>query len=521
MTHADYFALGNRNESFTSISLYVAQFPEYQRKIIDHVYKIKLRHWDEAIRSLSSNSLYGLASLDPAYIIDAVVPSLLTTSLDPKDIPVRHGSILGLAESVAALGNREDGISEYLPDSLLQEIAEIVPTIERKRLYRGRGGEMIRGAVCRLITCICVSRVPLVAKQQVRLLDSIDACLPHPNETIQLKACEALGALTNNYFPVGPTGPSDRLQKRVVDKYLETAKSSENPASTRGFSLALGHLPKKLLAPSTAVLEGVLNTLCKLSHFDAKLVGNEKDAETRRNSLIALRRVCRTVGLTSALRVNQDLTANETGLNCKQISNVFEAFFLGLDDYNIDRRGDVGSWCRIEAMKGLEAMASLVVEQASKESLSGLFKPSIPERIIGGLLKQFSEKLDNARVEAGNCLQRILSKRDPKIPFIPEKGFLVGECLGLVNATDTETSIQHINWADASLTFPMVAKAASKDAYFPFIISGMIISVGGLTESVAKHSNAALLQLAKQAKGSKKIADVGASELLLKLFALS
>ena len=169
LTNADYFALGNRNESFTSISLYVAQFPEYRRKIIDHIYRVKLHHWDETIRLLASKSLYGLTSLDSKFIVDEVVPSLLTTSLDPKNIPVRHGSILGLAESIAALGSHEDSIEATLPKALLQEIAEIVPTIEKNRLYRGRGGEMIRGAVCRLISCICVSRVPLIAKQQVRV----------------------------------------------------------------------------------------------------------------------------------------------------------------------------------------------------------------------------------------------------------------------------------------------------------------------------------------------------------------
>ena len=132
MTHADYFALGNRNDSFTSICLHIAQFPEYQRRIIDHVYKVKLRHWDESIRSLASRSLYGLISLDSTYVIDEVLPFLLTTSLDPNNIPVRHGSILGLAESIAALGNQEDPISERVSSALLQEIAEIVPTIEKK-----------------------------------------------------------------------------------------------------------------------------------------------------------------------------------------------------------------------------------------------------------------------------------------------------------------------------------------------------------------------------------------------------
>ena len=44
------------------------------------------------------------------------------------------------------------------------------------------------------------------------------------------------------------------------------------------------------------------------------------------------------------------------------------------------------------------------------------------------------------------------------------------------------------------------------------IIAGMVISVGGLTESVAKQSCASLLQLVKQAKGSTRISELGNSE---------
>jgi tubulin-specific chaperone D len=164
---ADYFSLGNRRDAFTKISLHVARFPEYRRKIIDHVYRVKLHHWDAAIRQLACEALYELTPLDPEYIVSMVLPYLLLASQDPKDIPVRHGAILGLAECVLALGEREQAIEYSVTASLLHEIAEIVPTIEKKRLYRGRGGEIVRGAACRLIQCICAAKIPLLARQQV------------------------------------------------------------------------------------------------------------------------------------------------------------------------------------------------------------------------------------------------------------------------------------------------------------------------------------------------------------------
>ena len=150
----------------------MAKFPEYRRKIIDHVYQTKLSHWDSAIRILASKSLFRLSSLDPKYVATDVIPSLLISSLDPKDIPLRHGSILGLAEGILGLSTEEETIENVLPKNMLDQIAEIVPAIEKNRLYRGRGGEIIRGAVCRLISCICAAKIPLIARQQVSSFQS-------------------------------------------------------------------------------------------------------------------------------------------------------------------------------------------------------------------------------------------------------------------------------------------------------------------------------------------------------------
>ena len=99
----------------------------------------------------------------------------------------RHGAVLGLAEIVLALS--ENGVLSFLPNNIEELLTELVPTLERKRLYRGRGGEIMRSAVCRLMKCISMSRIPLSVKGQVRLLDSIESNIPHPTEVIQEDAC--------------------------------------------------------------------------------------------------------------------------------------------------------------------------------------------------------------------------------------------------------------------------------------------------------------------------------------------
>lgn len=317
----------------------------------------------------------------------------------------------------------------------------------------------------------------------MRLLDSVDACIPHPNEVVQEQAGKALFALMRSYFPVSANGPSERLQKRVIDKYVKQVKTSINPAVTRGFSMALGRLPAKLLAPSSKVLDQSLGCLCRSSRPEAT-VGNDKDAETRRNAIVALSRICKTVGLPSEQANNHGC---KVGLTPKQTSHVFAALFRGLSDYNMERRGDVGSMSRIAAMRGLVSVAYTT----SLETGVTLeyFDEDRCTRIIGGLLKQLSEKLDVVRSEAGRCLEEILtSPPETRLPFIQKEGQLKA-ALGIESQGD-----DGINWADAASTFPLVVKALDISEYFDFVLSGLVISVGCLTQSVAREATSSLVE---------------------------
>eukprot|EP00980_Cylindrotheca_fusiformis_P031504 scaffold26469_cov142-Cylindrotheca_fusiformis.AAC.2 len=488
LTVADYFSLGNRIDAYTTIALQIARFDEYRRPIINNLLYVKLRHWDKAIRTLSSKALGKIVYLDTEYIEYTAIPHLLENSLDSRNVQLRHGAVLGLAEIIHAFNgvkSSEKSIEALLSKATLTSIPEHVATIEKKRLYRGKGGEQMREAVCRLIECISITGIPLTVPQQVRLLDSLDACIPHPNEAIQEQAGKALCALMRFYFPVTSNGPSDRLQKRVVDKYVKQLKTSTNPAVTRGFALALGCLPAKLLAPSEKVLNLCLANLCKSSRPDAQ-VGSDKDAETRRNSLVALTRISTTVGLEVAPRINECIVP----LNTKQVGHVFTALFCGLEDYNKEQRGDVGSMSRIVAMQGLVDMAILATRSRSCDQF---FSADIATQLVGGILKQLAEKLDAVRSVAGKCLLRLLLQQNPQIPYIPQR-----EKLLIALRSGTSFDREDINWADSATAFPLVMKVAQIETYFDFVISGLVISVGSLTQSVSKYAADVLVNWAKE-----------------------
>jgi len=548
LTVADYFTLGNRVDAFTRIAPMVARFDGYGIPIINHLVDFKLIHWDPDIRLLSSKSLYFLAKIPDfqEYFISDILDELIPKCF-ASDLYVRHGSVLGVSEIVLALGARLK--TQHL-SSIESQIIEINPTIEKKRLYRGRGGEIMRSAVMRLIECISLAELSLTVKHQVAYLDSVDASLKHPNEEIQQSSGAALYALMRSYFPVTDKGPTDRLQKRVVDLYVSTVLTSDNAAATRGFALGLGKLPDKLLAPSADVLKNVLNCLCTVSH-PCRKVGDEHDAETRRNAITALGAICKTVGVQNPNANHNTKPYPRTGLDQNDIRALFETFLLSLEDYGVDRRGDVGSWVRCEAMKCLQQLVFLTVQSStaipsacplsiskqnesiivpSFESRAESFvhdcvkqvglsvmenRPFRPERssidffvfddhictlVLGALLKQIAEKIDSVRLVAGTCIESILLSRSPTVPFIPQRSDLL-EALGLESVVaNHSTKISTHNYSSPAIAYPIVMRAAVISSFFQPIIAGMVLSVGGLSESTVKHAQSSLLSFLRAAE---------------------
>ena len=73
----------------------------------------------------------------------------------------------------------------FLPDKQ-KKFAGIVPAIEKARLYRGKGGEIMRAAVSRFIECISLSCLFVPEKTKRTLLDTLNENSRHPNSQIQV-----------------------------------------------------------------------------------------------------------------------------------------------------------------------------------------------------------------------------------------------------------------------------------------------------------------------------------------------
>ena len=283
LTEADYFTLSNKQNAYLNVSRFIAQFPEYYKGMIKHLIDYKLPHWDCNIRILASQTLSLLVPFNPSFFVEEIIPILCKRSTD-KTLFIRHGAILGLGEILIGICGKSEIVSKsntskylfsmltssdqkllnesesrkkfeeqyskiqvinnlnLIGKPLLNEISNLVQTVEKLRLYRGKGGELMRGSICRLLRSLAIACIPLTAKQIKAYHKTLIENFSHPKEFVQFDAKEALREMSNFYHSLNPK-EADELVKDL----LKSAVKEENVAITRGFTMSFGSFSKDVL----------------------------------------------------------------------------------------------------------------------------------------------------------------------------------------------------------------------------------------------------------------------------------
>lgn len=488
---ADYFSLSSRSNSYQNVAVYIAQFKGYLFPFVEELLQSKLCHWDRGLRELAAVSLASLVKYDIAYFGDAVLDKLIPWTLS-ADLNLRHGATLAIAEVVLALHQ----YGHIFTSDKEKAIAGIVPAIEKARLYRGKGGEIMRSSVSRLIECTSISHIPLSPKTRKILLDTLNDNLRHPNAQIQVCAVQSLKEFVRTYL----ISADAFLVKDITSKYLQVLRSDPNVAAKRGSALALSVLPYEFLIADWRI---ILKTLCAACLVPEN--PDDRDAETRVNAVRGLATVCET--LTGAcIDSTLSVPASEKSLLDVIKNAVVDCLFKALEDYSVDNRGDVGSWVREAAMEALEKCTYIICrsltvftgngikmrqEYTSDEGFmsdtqkeNSLFDSNLAARLIGAIAKQAVEKIDKVREIAGRALQRILHNDNIFVPYIPHRCEL--EVIVPKDGT--------FNWAAPSNCFPCLVRLLQFNEYRSSVLSGLVISIGGLADSLRKASLSALLE---------------------------
>ncbi|KAK9814241.1 hypothetical protein WJX72_002759 [[Myrmecia] bisecta] len=488
VTAADYFTLSTRTQAYLTVAPYVAHFPEYQAALAEHLLHTKLRHWEQALRELTAKALAALVPTNLAFFATTAVDCLIPLCLDSV-LEVRHGAGLGLGEVMLALHRHGQALSPERQAA----VAGVVPAIEKARLYRGKGGELMRSAVCRLMECTALLALPLTPQQHIKLHDSIDENLRHPSASIQKAAAAALHAFSRSYLTVTS---ADNL-KRTVHKYVAGLHDA-NVAIRRGYASALGALPKLLLQPT---LRTVLDSLAGATQVEED--AEDRDAESR---------VC-AVNALAAVALEVFGGAEGQGVQPVVVERIAPSLLAALDDYSTDNRGDVGSWVREAAMGALQRLLVLLARHShGQEPVSSGMQPSSHEgeaasssdipahsvvsaadqraqlqgltaQVTIALVKQAVERIARLREAAGRHLKTLLEVQ-PGLEGIPARSAL--EAAVLLEDVGSFATLEAL---------PRLALLVVQEDYREAVLEGLAASIGGLDASLTRSASAALVQV--------------------------
>ncbi|XP_059235927.1 tubulin-specific chaperone D isoform X2 [Mustela nigripes] len=453
LTAADYFAVGNRANCFLVISMFVAGFPEYTQPMIDHLVTRKISHWDGVIRELSAKALHNLAQRAPEYSATHVLPRLLSMT-QSLDLHTRHGAVLACAE-----------VARGLYRLAVQE-------------GRGLGGELMRHAVCVLIENLSLSKMPFRGDAVIDgwqwlindTLRSLHLISSHSRQQIKEAAVLALAALCNEYYAL-ETGEADPArQEELIRQYLADLRSPEEMARC-GFSLALGALPHFLLRGRLQQVLAGLGAVTAICPEDVSF------AESRRDALKAISRVCQTVGVRTG-GAPDEVVCEEN------VPQIYRTLLGCLHDYTTDSRGDVGAWVREAAMTGLMDLTLLLGREQPE-----LIEASVCEQVMCRVAQQASEKIDRVRAHAARVFMTLLHSDGSPVPHVPHQGEL--------EKLFPRSDVASVNWNAPSQAFPRITRLLGLPAYRYHVLLGLAVSVGGLTESTVRYSTQSLFEYMK------------------------
>lgn len=443
---------------------------------MDELLYNKICHWDKSLRELAAKALAALVKYEPEYFVNYVLEKLIPCTLS-TDLCMRHGATLAAGEVVLALHQ----CGYVLSADTHKRIAAIVPAIEKARLYRGKGGEIMRLAVSRFIECISSSHVTLSERTERILLDTLTVNLGHPNSQIQNAAVRAVQQLVQSYL-IG----NDKKAADLISKHLKHL-TDPNVAVRRGSALALGVLPHELLI---AKWNDVLLKLCSACKIEVN--PEDRDAEARMNAVKGLTSVCETL----TQRRASDPENDDLSLLILIKTEVMDTLLKALDDYSVDNRGDVGSWVREAAIHGLEKCTYILCKKVGDHTndSSSLYDSNLANRLIGGIVKQGVEKMDKLRETAAKALQRILYHETVTVPYIPYREKL----------EEVIPNQEGLRWAVPTFSFPRFVQLLGLPCYSKGVMSGLIISTGGLQKSLKEASFSALLQYLGEGEGNEQ-----------------
>ncbi|CCW62637.1 unnamed protein product [Phytomonas sp. EM1] len=511
VTAMDFFSLASMRNAYCMVAPKVAVYDAYRGTMLEELIRVKVNHWDRAVRQCAAAALGRIAPLEDGGTIDEIFAELQGRVLDPM-LATRHGVVLALTELV--LGMPKDTWSS----AQREQLVEVLVRLEAAHFFRSRGGEYLRQAVCQMLSACAeqalvlpefVSVIKLRGERaKARTLAKVQEFLEETWRNIlgwvQESGADAFRVFARAYY----TEFQPKFHGKVLEKMLEACSVGKgSPLERRGFLAAIGGLPPCMLtavrpnsdSPSQEApyYVSVLKVLCEAARCgEAELSDLElNDVEARRNAVQSLGRVMSTL--------HQDV---DVGVECYR--KVVEVLLEALHDYTVDKRGDVGSFVRLEALNALPAVVFHGLFRTSSQGSQSVGQPwcdaPLVVRVLQNIIRVMMEKLDRIRLVALAALINLLgssgdaTEGDLVSAIDSQKDMSADE--SVVSETRVLQSLvmraQRDNWAspqDILLPFGVELLHRCPRVYAQSVMEGLVLSAGDLSAHVNGPGFEALL----------------------------
>ncbi|KAJ5568528.1 hypothetical protein N7450_011014 [Penicillium hetheringtonii] len=294
-----------------------------------------------------------------------------------SDVEARHGCFLSIASTVDAYISEWEVAPELRDTPEVKDVSlqvtklwEILtsplgPT-DKDLTQQNSRPELTAEASSRFIASLSQSTVsagiPLPSDGLLdRSLEILSLCVSRSDDVSIQTSSNALSAL----FPL----LSPAKQEKTIQAWFSHLHTSARLPTGRGQILALGAVFKQVEQQGD-LRDGIITELLRYA-------GKEELIEKRVTAVRCL-----------AIQILPNIVISTT------ITNSLLEF---LNDYTTDRRGDIGSLIRVEAIQALE----IILKPGSGISPQS----EIMQDLVGCLCRLASEKLDKVRLQAWRCLQ--------------------------------------------------------------------------------------------------------------------
>ena len=543
LTEADYFTLGSRNNCYFNISIFIAQYEEYYKSIVDYLYSNRLIHVEPQIRDISATALSLLVPFQPQYFVDEIIPKLIKNATSPS-LRIRHGSLVGIGYILLGLygkwdfyhksrinrnqmlNNLSNKDRKILADSdyrkqfdkyydsikyinnikllldkkeLTREILDLVKKIDELKLYRGKGSEIMRNGVNDFIKLFSEVKLPINEDDFLYFHDILIDNIRQSKNDIQEGACESLKIFNLSYG--NDFGKTEKVMNKLESIFLNMINDSVNNDNihvTKGYTSAIVTFNHELLLKHYDLL---IDSLIK----NTKIKYNQKNEPTKNNDFTTRRCAIDSLTYISIKYLNEKE---------KDLDKEIEAILNGFNDYEIDPKiGDVGSNIRMSSVTGILKILYNLYSNKKDEIFDKYLLRSLNE-----VFRQLAEKIPLVRKITGNEIQKffyLLKDEDKEImkKKIPKYEELTNIFLTDIDFDDND-NIFNIKWIESEFAYPKIMPIIEYAEYNESFIEGLIRSISCISEDVHKASINELKKILEKKGDQKKV-------LIQKIFKVS